>query len=173
MVCGRFIATPWKGCDGCEELPSALPGVNKVYLEQYVKMFEWSHNLKRSTMTSSACFWATERPPENGPPKADQQIRDMSRSSITPSHRDTAAPLSAQAKLEPFLPVIHQILEADKKAPKKQRHTAHRIFERLRDEHGYTGGLTVVKAEVASWRLRSAEVFIPLPTPRPGPGRLR
>lgn len=56
-------------------------------------------------------------------------------------------------KLEPFLPVIHQILEADKKAPRKQRHTAHRIFERLRDEHGYQGGLTIVKAEVASWRL--------------------
>jgi transposase len=68
-------------------------------------------------------------------------------------------------KLEPFLPVIHQILEADKKAPRKQRHTAHRIFERLRDEHGYQGGLTIVKAEVASWRLRSAEVFIPLAHP--------
>jgi transposase len=68
-------------------------------------------------------------------------------------------------KLESFLPVIHQILEADKKAPKKQRHTARRIFERLRDEHGYTGGLTIVKEAVASWRLRSAEVFIPLAHP--------
>ena len=41
-------------------------------------------------------------------------------------------------KLEPFLPVIHQILEDDKKAPRKQRHTARRVFERLRDEYGYT-----------------------------------
>src|SRR3954469_20729568 len=57
-------------------------------------------------------------------------------------------------KLEPSLPVIHQILEGDKGAPKKQRHTARRIFERPRDEHGYTGGLTIVKAAVASWRLR-------------------
>ena len=65
-------------------------------------------------------------------------------------------------KLDPFLPVIHQILEGDKKAPRKQRHTARRIFERLRDEHGYTGGLTVVKDAVAAWRLRSAEVFVPL-----------
>ena len=39
-------------------------------------------------------------------------------------------------KLDPFLPVIHQILEDDKKAPRKQRHTARRIFERLRDERG-------------------------------------
>src|SRR5262245_63098473 len=68
-------------------------------------------------------------------------------------------------KLDPFLPMIHQILEDDKKAPRKQRHTAHRIFERLRDEHGYTGGLTVVKAAVAAWRLRSSEVFIPLAHP--------
>ena len=65
-------------------------------------------------------------------------------------------------KLDPFLPVIHRILEGDKKAPKKQRHTARRIFERLRDEHGYPGGLTVVKQAVAAWRLRSAEVFVPL-----------
>ena len=29
--------------------------------------------------------------------------------------------------------------------PRKQRHTAHRIFERLRDEHGFSGGYTIVK----------------------------
>src|SRR5512147_596764 len=63
-------------------------------------------------------------------------------------------------KLEAFLPVIHQILEDDRKAPRKQRHTARRVFERLRDEHGYTGGLTVVKEAVAAWRLRCAEVFV-------------
>jgi len=39
-------------------------------------------------------------------------------------------------KLEPFLPVIRQILEDDGRAPTKQKHTAHRIFVRLRDEHG-------------------------------------
>jgi transposase len=68
-------------------------------------------------------------------------------------------------KLDRFLPVIDQILEDDKKAPKKQRHTTRRIFERLRGEHGYTGGLTIVKEAVAARRLRSAEVFIPLAHP--------
>jgi transposase len=72
-----------------------------------------------------------------------------------------------RSKIDPYLGVIHQILEADKKAPKKQRHTARRIFERLRDEHGYQGGLTIVKAAVAARRLRSAEVFVPL-AHRPG-----
>jgi len=68
--------------------------------------------------------------------------------------------------LGPFIPLIHEILEADKKAPKKQRHTAKRIFERLR-EKGYGGGLTVVREEVRRIEQRSAEVFMPL-AHRPG-----
>jgi transposase len=34
----------------------------------------------------------------------------------------------------PLRPFIDAILEADRKAPRKQRHTAHRIFERIRSE---------------------------------------
>jgi transposase len=70
-------------------------------------------------------------------------------------------------KLEPFLPVIHQIIEDDKKAPRKQRHTAKRIFERLRDEYGYEGKLTIVKEAVAAYKRSHAEVFVPL-AHRPG-----
>jgi transposase len=68
-------------------------------------------------------------------------------------------------KLDLFLPVLHQILQDDKKAPRKQRHTARRIFERLRDEHGYTGGLTTVKDAVRAWRRTHTEVFVPLAHP--------
>lgn len=67
--------------------------------------------------------------------------------------------------LDPLLPVVHQILKDDRKAPGKQRHTAVRIFERLRDEHGYEGKLTVVKDAVRAWRARHAEVFVPLAHP--------
>jgi len=67
--------------------------------------------------------------------------------------------------LERFLPVIHQILDDDRQAPKKQRHTAHRIFERLRDEHGYMGGETVVKDAVRAWKQSHQEVFLPLSHP--------
>src|SRR6516165_4472654 len=70
-------------------------------------------------------------------------------------------------KLDPFLPVLHQILEDDKKVHKKQRHTAPRIFERLRDEYGYAGGKTVVTEAVSAWRRTRAEVFVPL-SHRPG-----
>src|SRR5512142_328390 len=80
-----------------------------------------------------------------------------------PGYRRTAP--RPRPKLDPFLGVLHQILEDDKKAPRKQRHTARRVFERLRDEHGYAGGLTIVKEAVAAWRTRAAEVFVPLAHP--------
>ena len=47
-------------------------------------------------------------------------------------------------KIGPFEPRIEQILKDDVQLPKKQRHTAKRIWERLRDEDGYTGGYTAV-----------------------------
>lgn len=72
----------------------------------------------------------------------------------------------AKKKLGPFLPVIEAILQQDRQAPPKQRHTAKRIFERLRDEHGYTGRLTVVKDAVRALR-QQEEVFVPL-SHRPG-----
>jgi transposase len=75
------------------------------------------------------------------------------------------------AILEPPLPVVHQPLEDDRKAPREQRHTARRLFERLRDEHGYTGGLTIVKDAVRARRRRHAEVFVPLAHP-PGEARV-
>ena len=40
---------------------------------------------------------------------------------------------------------MDQILEQDLSSPKKQRHTAKRIYERLRDEHGFPGKYTIVK----------------------------
>jgi transposase len=68
-------------------------------------------------------------------------------------------------KLEPFLPIIHQILTDDRQAPKKQRHTARRIFERLRDEHQFDGKYTVVKDAVRAWKQSHQEVFLPLSHP--------
>jgi transposase len=67
--------------------------------------------------------------------------------------------------LGPFLSFIHQALEADRHAPPKQRHTARRIFERLRDEHGYTGCSSIVRAAVADWKQSRAEAFVPLAHP--------
>ena len=41
-----------------------------------------------------------------------------------------------ESRLDPFKSVIDQILRADLDAPRKQRHTVKRIFDRLLDEHG-------------------------------------
>jgi len=48
-------------------------------------------------------------------------------------------------KLGPWQGVIDAILVDDKQRPKKQRHTAKRIYERLKAEHAYPGGYTIVK----------------------------
>lgn len=69
------------------------------------------------------------------------------------------------SKLDPFLPIIHEILLSDRKVHRKQRHTSRRIFERLRDEHDYDGGWTLVKDAVRAWRQQHQEVFLPLSHP--------
>jgi transposase len=71
----------------------------------------------------------------------------------------------SKPKISPFLPIIHQILEADRRAPRKQRHSAKRIFDRLREEHGYLGGYTIVKDAVRQWKQYGQEVFLPLTHP--------
>ena len=71
----------------------------------------------------------------------------------------------AKPKIDEFLPVIRQILIDDRQAPKKQRHTAHRIWQRLQQEHGFSGGYTIVKDAVRAWRESHQEVFLPLVHP--------
>lgn len=68
-------------------------------------------------------------------------------------------------KIDRFVPVIHEMLESDRKAPRKQRHTARRIFDRLRDEYGFDGKLTIVKDAVRAWRRVHAKTFVPLAHP--------
>jgi transposase len=71
----------------------------------------------------------------------------------------------AKPKLDRFIPIIHEILEQDKKSPPKQRHTIKRLFDRLRTEYEYEGGITVVGDAVRAWRAGTAEVFMPLSHP--------
>ena len=80
--------------------------------------------------------------------------------SVPPGYRREGPP--ARPKLDPFIGVIDQILEEDKSRIKKQRHAAKRIYERLRDEHGFTGGITIVTDYVRERKRRTREVFVPL-----------
>jgi len=93
-----------------------------------------------------------------------QTLEKILTHSIPTGYRLTAP--RPQPKVGPYLDRIAQILEADKTAPKKQRHTAKRIFERLQEE-GYSGGYTQVKEAVRTLRRSKREVFVPL-VHRPG-----
>jgi transposase len=92
-----------------------------------------------------------------------ETIAKMCRFSLPPGYTRTKP--AAKPKLGPLLSVIDAILDADRAAPVKQRHTAKRIFERLRDEHGFAGGYTVVKDYVRIGRALGRETFVPLAHP--------
>src|SRR5215475_4728954 len=70
----------------------------------------------------------------------------------------------ARPKLGPYLDRTAQILEQDKGCPRKQRHTAKRVFDRLKAE-GYLGGYTAVKEAVRDLKRVRREVFVPLTHP--------
>jgi transposase len=96
---------------------------------------------------------------------ARETVRKMLRYSVPPGYR-RKKPVQ-RPKLGPWLGVIDQILKDDEERPKKQRHTAKRIWDRLKEEHGFTGGYTIVKDYVREARLQHKEVFVPL-THAPG-----
>ena len=84
---------------------------------------------------------------------------------VPPGYRRTA-PVK-RPKLDGFTEIIDQWLSEDNGRPFKQRHTAKRVLDRLRDEHGFTGGYTIVKAYMREHQRRSREMFVPLDH-RPG-----
>ena len=76
------------------------------------------------------------------------------------------------SKLDPFKPLIDKWLTEDRKAPRKQRHTAARVHERLKDEaDGYDCSYRLAAAYVAEkkkeLRLKQREGYLPLEH-RPG-----
>ena len=90
-------------------------------------------------------------------------VRKMLAFAVPPGYRRRGPP--ARPRLGPFTAVIDRILDDDRSAPAKQRHTAKRIHERLRAEHGFAGGYTTVKDYVRERRARVREVFVPLAHP--------
>ena len=94
-------------------------------------------------------------------------VRKMLEYSVPPGYRRQSPP--RRPKLDPYHGVIDRILEEDRSLPKKQRHTAKRIYDRLRAEHGFTGKYTIVKDYVRERRLRTREMYVPLSHPREMP----
>jgi transposase len=90
-------------------------------------------------------------------------VRKMLRYSVPPGYR-RQQPVR-RPRLGPWIGVIDAILEDDRQRPAKQRHTAKRILDRLREEHGFSGGYTIVKDYVRTATLRGREMFVPLMHP--------
>ena len=71
-----------------------------------------------------------------------------------PAPRKTPAPRPSPS-LDPWKSLIEFWLHEDRHAPRKQRHTAHRVWERLVEEQGALIGESTVRRYVASVRSRS------------------
>jgi transposase len=90
-------------------------------------------------------------------------VRKMLAFSTPPGYRRTKA--IKRPKLDGFTEIIDGWLDGDKTVPRKQRHTAKRIHERLKAEHGFTGGYTIIKDYVRERERRTREMFVPLSHP--------
>lgn len=90
-------------------------------------------------------------------------VRKMLSFSVPPGYR-RKAPVR-RPKLDGFTPIIDAWLEADRSVHRKQRHTAKRVFDRLREEHGFTGGYTIVKDYMRERERQGREMFVPLTHP--------
>jgi transposase len=105
---------------------------------------------KREVMRREGIHWDT--------------LQKIEAHSEPPGYRmDCARP---KPKLGPYLDLITQIIKDDKLVHKKQRHTATRIYHRIK-EMGYDGKYTQVKEAVREIKKVSREVFMPL-IHRPG-----
>lgn len=81
-----------------------------------------------------------------------------------------------ESKLDPFKPMIDEWLQADKLAPRKQRHTAKRVYKRLKEEAdgfdcSYRLVALYVKQKKEELRLKRTDGYIPL-VHHPGEGQV-
>jgi transposase len=68
----------------------------------------------------------------------------------------------AKPVMDPVSAIIDAWLEEDTHRPRKQRHTASRIYQRLRDEYGFEGAEITVRKYVAQKKASTGEVYMPL-----------
>ena len=97
-----------------------------------------------------------------------ETVSKMLKFSEPPGYRRRSE--SKRPKLDGFTDIIDGYIKDDKLVPRKQRHTAKRIFDRLKDEHSFTGGYTTIKDYVRTHHQRHKEVFVPL-SHAPGHGQ--
>jgi len=93
--------------------------------------------------------------------------RHHSRKTIRKAIYDPGVPIYTRSKptpqvaIGPFQEVIRQWLREDKQRPAKQRHTARRVFQRLREEYGYPGSERTVRRAVSALRGTIPDSHVP------------
>lgn len=92
--------------------------------------------------------------------RSRKTVRKAIADASVPQYR-VAAPKPSPV-MGPYLDKVMEWLEADKSQPVKQRHTAHRIYERLVGECGFIGAERTVREHVSRLRPRLNEMAIPL-----------
>ncbi len=91
---------------------------------------------------------------------ARQTVRKALQSSEIPKYnltKEKPCPV-----MDPYKEIVKEWLEKDKEQPKKQRHTARRIFHRLCEEYGFTGSESTARNYVRTIKNEQKEVFVPL-----------
>lgn len=103
-----------------------------------------------------------------------QSIREISRrmrhsrKTVRKAIADASVPVYVRTRpvlspvMDPVRQIVDEWIEQDGDRPRKQRHTAHRIYERLREEQGFTGAESTVRRYVGKRRRRPVEHFVPL-----------
>ena len=91
-----------------------------------------------------------------------RDVREALASAVPPRRKPVVRPAPV---LDAWKATIDGWLVADETAPRKQRHTARRVWQRLVDEHGVTVGESTVRRYVAEVRRRQSvpllEVMVP------------
>jgi transposase len=91
--------------------------------------------------------------------------RDVRRALMSPVPAERKRPVRPSPKLEAWKPLIEGWLAEDRSAPRKQRHTGRRVWQRLVEEHGAELGESTVRRYVAEVRRRAevppVEVMVP------------
>jgi transposase len=90
-----------------------------------------------------------------------QTVRKVLASPAEPPRYQTRVP-RAQPVIGPYLGIVERWMKDDESAPRKQRHTAKRVYDRLVDEYGFPGSEITVRRAVRVLRGRRVEVFVPL-----------
>lgn len=90
-------------------------------------------------------------------PVVQKILEFLSPPRATPAQTEQTETHHLRPTLRPWISIIDQILKDDAQVPRRYRTTVMRILKTLRDEHGFTGGYTVVQEYVRRARGKSEQ----------------